>query len=386
MSFLTRVYNILNLTSFSSAQVNSSRKTQISISSKKIGRLFGIYLLFASFITLFFIIWCMMGNLTVNIFGTFEINAILIGIVNFTICTTYALIRHHLFFKTKEPKPINTNIYNRNLPSNLTPAHVRLLVYDGVIDSQSIAATILDLIDRGYLKLDVANRESIFSNDVHIYKTNKSDNELFTYEKYLLDWFFKDGKVSSKTLHQQLNGDDANPSEKFSIFQGLILLSFPLDKYYNKHSNSHQRKFYACCMISFFIYLFIHQIFNNLILFGIVHFITLFGFSNFLLASPTYSLNDYGVEINDCYMDLKRFLKDFSLINEKSSEEIVLWNYYLSYSVALGINGAASEEIASFFGNNIYNMNLGNFDGDNISTDMIPQIIEESKRLYERRK
>ena len=327
----------------------------------------------------------MVGNLAINI-GSFEINAILIGIINFIICTIYALIRHHLFFKTKESKPVNTNIYNRNLPSNLTPAHVRLLVYDGVIDSQSIAATILDLIDRGYLKLDVPNRESIFNNDVYIYKTNKSDNELFAYEKYLLDWFFKEDKVFSKTLHQRLNDAATNPSEKFSIFQGLILLSFPLDKYYNKNSNKCQRKFYACCMISFFIYLFIHQIFNNMILFSIVHFITLFGFSNFLLASPTYSLNNYGVEISDCYMDFKKFLKDFSLIHEKSSEEIVLWNYYLSYSTALGIDGVASSEIASFFGNNIYNMNVGTFEEDSISTDMIPQIMEESKRLYEIRK
>ena len=35
---------------------------------------------------------------------------------------------------------------------------------------------------------------------------------------------------------------------------------------------------------------------------------------------------------------LKNYLKDYSLIREKTEEELVLWEYYLIYAVALDVN------------------------------------------------
>ncbi len=35
---------------------------------------------------------------------------------------------------------------------------------------------------------------------------------------------------------------------------------------------------------------------------------------------------------------LKNYLKDYSLIREKTEEELVFWEYYLIYAVALDVN------------------------------------------------
>ena len=63
------------------------------------------------------------------------------------------IIKSNIKFKKLEHKPININLYKRELPSNLRPAHVRMLLHDGLIDKKSLATTLLDLIDRGYLDI-----------------------------------------------------------------------------------------------------------------------------------------------------------------------------------------------------------------------------------------
>ena len=118
------------------------------------------------------------------------------------------IIKSKLLYKRLEHKPININIYQRDLPSNLRPAHVRLLLNDGLIDEKSLVSTIVDLIDKGYLEIrrgekEVEDKTDLFRNrEIILYKTSKSTDELLRYEKFIIDWFIEkygDGKqVSSR--------------------------------------------------------------------------------------------------------------------------------------------------------------------------------------------
>ena len=81
-----------------------------------------------------------------NINGTYNPNikfTLILFIIIFVINISYIFIRNYLMYRSKESKPINVNIYNRELPANLTPAHARLLVLDGVIDAKTIVSTII---------------------------------------------------------------------------------------------------------------------------------------------------------------------------------------------------------------------------------------------------
>ena len=135
--------------------------------------------------------------------------------------------------------------------------------------------------------------------------------------------------------------------------------------------------------------IFVFNIFiKSILLLGISEFFVLFELINILFIPPSYLLNDEGVEVRDSFLDLSRYLTDFSLIKEKSSEMIVLWNYYLSYSVALGIDSIANKEINDFFGSNIYNLNIQElFSEEKIQTliNNVPSEIEKSKELYQKR-
>ena len=118
------------------------------------------------------------------------------------------IIKSKLLYKRLEHKPININIYQRDLPSNLRPAHVRLLLNDGLIDEKSLVSTIVDLIDKGYFEIrrgekEVEDKTDLFRNrEIILYKTSKSTDGLLRYEKFIIDWFIEkygDGKqVSSR--------------------------------------------------------------------------------------------------------------------------------------------------------------------------------------------
>ena len=208
MQYLYYILNKLNLTGnsirlsfikkISNSEITGKIKTKIGISNKDIKTQFTIYIIFIFTFLLILCLWYLFFPITLadvipNIFNI-EMPNIMITLIVFIVIailnTGYIFLRRYLLFKTKEPKPKNINLYNRELPDNLTPAHARLLVYDGTIDSKTLACTILDLVDRGHLKLESGNKSEIFAKELFISKTNKSQNDLFEYEQFLINWFF----------------------------------------------------------------------------------------------------------------------------------------------------------------------------------------------------
>ena len=402
MSYLNYVCNLLNLpnsitttstTNGVKTRTTHKRKSDIKISITTIRTsMVMIYLLFCTTISVTlttFYIDTINKNYPDTLANHKAKQAFILSIIINIFCILYTLIKRYIILKTKESKPCNLNIYRRDLPSNLTPAHVRLLVEDGLIDRETLAATILDLIDRGYLALNSQNRSDFFSKRLYISITDKSHEDLFEYERYLISWFFDTNQISSEELHIKLNTSSKQPCEKFETFQGLVLVSFPINKYYKKHNPKIPRKTYAFLMMSLLITIFIIEHITSKLIFGICEFLPIFGLANMMFTSPTYLLNDAGAELRDNYLDLKKYLKDFSLIKEKTSEMIFLWNYYLSYSVALGIKGVANEEIKNFFGTEIYKGSIDDLeyiDGNlQYLIDETPNIIRQSEYLYSKR-
>ena len=274
-----------------------------------------------------------------------------------------AFIIRLIIFKLHKSTPININLYNRELPSNLTPAHARVLITNGIVDAKSLAATILDLIDKDYLTITDYKRTNLFIKNIILTRTNKSLDNLFDYEIYLLNWLFKNQETSSHDIKNILQNKLDNPSEKFTTFQGLVLASFPAKKYY-KYDDVKTKTFFKMVIptmiITFIITLLTNLFFENGFylnpLFIFIHSLPLYIaiYTPFKVKSCTKE----GIEIADGYLDLKKYLKDFSIIKERSAKEIAIWDYYLSYSVALGIKSKAFKEINNFFGKEIYNRKI----------------------------
>ena len=384
MNFLNYITEKLKLSGITITTINipnkTTRKNEISLSGKNAP---------LSFIILEFILcpW-----LSIAIFEKAQdmLISLALAIVIVTINILLAIHTRNKIFKTTEPQVKNLNIYRRDLPSNLTPAHVKVLLEDGNIDSYTLASTILDLADKNYLKIESHNKEDLFTKNITLSLTGKPQDNLFTYEKYLINWFFDKPQITSEDLKKRLNNPKENPAEKFSIFEGLILLSFPLDNYYKPYKGKNKKSLYSLFIILYFLLLFFFSHSNSYLIYIIATFIMSYGLSFILITNITYTLNDKGAELKDEYLDLKKYLEDFSLIDKKTSEMISLWDFYLSYSVALGIKGIASKEIKNFFGNEIYNLNNVDKDLNVINTEEsqkyiteIDNIINHDKQLYQ---
>lgn len=322
----------------------------------------------------------------------------IIGLIIYVIAITCVILKYKKFNKLKIPKNLVPNLYRRDLPSDLRPAHVRLLLEDGIIDEISLSATLIDLINRDYIKLEYNNysnkelKYKLFSNkDIILKREEKDTKELFLYERYLLEWFFsynKNNTITAEQLHKFLNEDIDNkretPKDKMDYFQALVLMSFPIEKYYNKTKLTKQKSIYLLFLVAGFIpwFAFISYI---------VEFLAIYGFGNLMFVSPSYILNQTGVNEIAKWRALKKYLNDFTNIKDKNAQMVEIWDYYLVYSIALNITSIASHEISDFFGKEIFklkksasnggiNISFGTFDDDYKKTKWNLAFEEEMRK------
>lgn len=346
--FINAIYNYFGLATVT-ININQTTKQRVYLTGKMDKNYFLIYFFFCFFFIMF-------GSSYVSEIPYIGKYNFIIGIIVLLISFSLVIITARKLHKKIIPESTNINIYERELPSKLRPAHVRLLMTDGLVDELSLAATLLDLVDRDYLKLeyykDTKEKLNIFKNkDIIISRTNKPMDNLFEYEKYLIEWFlgYNDGiSITSEKLHNSLildtTDDSEFPSDKMNFFSSLVLMSFPLEKYYNKIKRDKIMKNYAIFVLLGFA--------PHLSYVGT--FLASYSLGILLFANPSYTFNSEGVNLQSSYKNLKKYLKDFSQIENKNAQMVELWNYYLTYSIVLEINSVASNELKDFFGTGIF--------------------------------
>ncbi len=348
--FIDRIYNYFQLAT-ATTYINNTTKQRVYLTGKLDKTRFLMYLLFC----IFFILIGSTYIINIPYIGKYSL---IIGVLVFLISFILVLVKVRKLHKKIIPKSTNIKIYERELPSNLRPAHVRFLMTDGLVDELSLASTLLDLVDNDYLRLDYQGeskdklKNSIFKNKgIILSRTNKSLDNLFEYEKYLINWFlgYNDGiSITSEKLHSSLIFDKTNdsefPSDKMNFFSALVLMSFPIEEYYNKVKRDKDlMKYVIFVFLGFVPYLTY-----------IGEFLAIYGLGMLMFANPSYTLNSKGVNLLDSYKNLKKYLEDFSKIENKTAQMVELWNYYLTYSIALEIDSIASEELRNFFGTGIF--------------------------------
>lgn len=370
---------------------NGYSKKMYYISDKITFNRFLIFVLMSSFLIL-------TGSGNVSKIDFIGNKAWIIGFVIFLIAIMCVLLKYIKFNRVNTPKCTIPDLYKRELPSNLRPAHVRLLLEDGIIDEHSLSATLMDLINSDYIKLEYNNSSSknlkykLFNNkDIILKREEKDTKELFLYERYLLEWFFsynKDNTITAEQLHKFLNNDIDNkketPHDKMSYFQALVFMSFPIEKYYNKEKLRRKKLMYLLFLVSGFIPWFAFASY-------VAEFLAIYGLGNLMFISPSYTLNQTGVNEIAKWKALKKYLNDFSDIKDKNAQMVELWDYYLVYSIALDISSTASNEMYDFFGKKIFkfkkseshggiNISFGEFDEDYKKTAWDIAFEEEMKK------
>lgn len=309
----------------------------------------------------------------------------------------FVFIEHKILFARLEKKT-KIDFYQRQLPSNLKPAHVRMLMNDGLIDKVSVGATLMDLIDKGYLKIKEHEEDTDFfkyNDEAVLIKTNKDTGDLLKYEEFLIDWFINvcgDGnKVTKKELHDRLDDlDSVTSNDRYNDFKSYVIISYPFYKLYKRHLKAYRYKSFIAfiCVLSVVIIPFFSFFFSL----GVAT-LPIIGFGLLFFNNPAYTLNDNGSIESNNWMALKKFLHEFTIIKERNAEMLALWSYYLTYSIVLEENKIAKDEIVDFFGTNIHVGNDAYSSNSNAKYQQmklsdakrkkIEQTIEEEKTKYD---
>ena len=277
-----------------------------------------------------------------------------------TICiiSPFSLILVYLKYG-REPKVDYNGIYERELPTNDSPAVVNALLNRSSIgkpDMKGFEATIMDLIDRKVFKIII--EESEHTSDLILEFDESQYSELSIDEQKvfdLLNTFAYDNKLNVSELSSELNNEYNGKlfAEKFDEWKDIIedesIGKDKLSEFFNNTGTRLSSLFTGCGLV-FAALLFIIAIFSShpaaknaifaAIFLGIISVIVglipedIFG--HWTAEGRVYYLK---------WMNFKKFLKDNSLIKEHPPESIVIWNKYLVYGTALGVADEVYESM-----------------------------------------
>lgn len=276
----------------------------------------------------------------------------------------------------------NKYLYYRELPNHFGIGINTLLIDSKIENEKDIVAVILDLCAKKYLKLFK------LGNKYFIQVLNNQNNQLLENEKYIMqyisqnkvkdinynEWYrlcLEDGKKLDLYTNSQEKKNNFNFWEKFGTVGNIIkniivlLISILMTIATIEVDNP---------------YSIISAIFSGIVCFIMLSFMAQLAYSalGFIIYSIqeviNAGINSYNDEMSNNlkrtdkgleeYYKLKsfaNFLDDFGAFAKKEPEEIVLWDYYLSYAQVFGL----TEKIMKTGYNKLINNSSFNIDDIN---------------------
>lgn len=304
------------------------------------------------------------------------IQIILIG--SFLIPLIIIVYANRYFIKKRdEASIIKDKLNNFDLPSNLQPAVVQVQL-EGVNFNESTAfnATLMDLMARNYLDVSLDQKEKINvkKRDLLQFTLKKYDEQLCEFEIIVLKVLFGDKNFSkigsiafSRAFRDQHGQTVKRYVQKLPEFKKLV----------KKHAKSYElidvtanNKFNVLKQFSFWAGLIIVVIYNVILLMnnfatinefyisvGILMLISVFFIFISVLKKKSIYLKNKWQEAND-WFNFKNMLKNIGEFDIKQVTDVILWDRYLAYAVALGVGKEVSDALAKYLPNDTDNTSL----------------------------
>lgn len=257
----------------------------------------------------------------------------------------FLVIYLYMFFAFgKEPKPQKEIIYMRDIPEDLPPAIVGYLMRFENVLPQDLTATILYLVKKGYIALEVKEEERnylLFKKKepvTYFYKTDKNPASLDKHLAFAYDFLFdvvSEGNnfVSTDTIKKFANKRSKVALDMFNRFKSKVQEDGRKKGYFESRVK---------IMLLYFLLLALASIVSFLILVRsgllfLIMFIYIFAIVFGLLGLTLRKRTQLGAEAYAEWVGLKKFLQDFSNLKEYAPNSIVVWEDYLVYATTFGI-------------------------------------------------
>jgi len=270
----------------------------------------------------------------------------------------------------KEYRPEFSGDYYRELPGDYTPAELGYLWNFKKIGSQDIAATILDLARKGFLRIEVSTEEKevlggilgtktvtdyvlvLEEKGTAVLEDPKVEPGLTEHERFLLEYLFRtaSGGKSALPLKRLETVGNNSPASINKFFQGFKerVESTPaaLQMFDHKTDEIRIREIIAGSIVfgSGLIALSItRSIALPVILICAGGLILIFSGTFLRRRSQTGSTH------MEMWKAFRRFLEDFSALDMAEIPSLVIWEHYLVYATVLGIADKVIEQLAVLY-------------------------------------
>jgi uncharacterized membrane protein len=227
----------------------------------------------------------------------------------------------------KEPELPAEIDYWREVPDD-PPAVAQAIMEWGYVDTDAFSATVVDLAQRGYLTIEERDKDHAFL------ATGKAPDDLKEHERKVLTKLFENGNESSQK--QLTNWAKAHRTDAANWLNGF---KAAVTKSYNARGYQVRGRF-----LPWFLYLLVVA---ALAVFGVVTFANeayvaggaAVGVAVLILCyiGLLRKRTDKGAQRHAEWAGLKRFLKDFSQLQDAPSGHMALYERYLVAAVALDV-------------------------------------------------
>jgi uncharacterized membrane protein len=242
--------------------------------------------------------------------------------------------------------------YLRELPDDYTPAVAGTLIENHSLpDDTQLLATVLDLVRKKYLKMEIISKDP--SQTLLIKIDGADENNLKDYEKYVLDWYINklgDGKqIILENVDSSFKKLDYSTEFQYNYnkWQKLVLSDMTLLKLtYEKHKPFIKKLTIPVGIVYILLGIFMPGFFqkysgNENSLFGLYIFLGIIMLFSSIARSRE---SQERLDAHERWNAFKRFIKDFSRLEDGQLESIHLWEHYFVYAVTLGISKDFAKE------------------------------------------
>ncbi|NTV89190.1 MAG: DUF2207 domain-containing protein [Clostridiales bacterium] len=287
--------------------------------------------------------------------------------------------------------------YYRELPGDYTPAEMSVLMSFGSVQSRDIMATLMDLVRRRHLVLNVNKHmdQGFFGNmkedvDYVFAVANNPPNELLEkHETFLISWFIgRIGDGYSVTI------DNINAYVK----KRRNALQFSSDyerwcKYAKEEAavngffDDTAKRGQIIGILAGILYAAIGVMITMFLLMPLAILMVIEGAIMIIFAARLKRRTAYGNEQHAMWHAFRNFLKDFSQMDKAEIPAIVMWEHYLVYAISLGVAKEVISQLPLVFNDNDLNNNnltfmhgasYGYFAGFNTMFDNTLRTVENS--------
>ncbi|HWR30981.1 MAG TPA: DUF2207 domain-containing protein, partial [Negativicutes bacterium] len=259
-----------------------------------------------------------------NLVGSFAIG--ILGII--------AALMIFFRFGRRYKSPLEVEYY-RELPGSYSPAEAGCLLDNGKIKPQAIAATFMDLARQGYLRMEPAHNSE--SEDILVHQLKPAGEKLAPHERLLLEFFFnRVGGMQPAVWFSALKifrkADPQATATFMKSFQLSVKEAVTAMGYFD--SANRGKSIAGFGLVIGFAGLVICMMMEWFYLAAACTVVVL---SMLIALISCRNLTPAGQQQFDLWLAFRRFLKDFSNLDRAQVPQLILWEHYLVYAVALGV-------------------------------------------------